>query len=49
MFYGRSFKGHLQCVNGIVRAHCGPQTEEFASQFLGQMASSLLVSITSIY
>ncbi|CAI6353867.1 unnamed protein product [Macrosiphum euphorbiae] len=37
-----SFRGHLQCVHGIVRATCGQQTEEFASQFLSQMASSLL-------
>lgn len=37
-----SFRGHLQCVHGIVRATCGQQTEEFASHFLSQMASSLL-------
>uniref|UniRef100_A0A2S2PV61 Secreted protein n=1 Tax=Sipha flava TaxID=143950 RepID=A0A2S2PV61_9HEMI len=38
----RSFRGHLQCVNGIVRAKCGAETEEFANRFLSQMASSLL-------
>lgn len=41
----RTFRGHLQCVHGIVRTTCGQQTEEFASQFLSQMSSPLLVSI----
>ncbi|VVC26036.1 Hypothetical protein CINCED_3A018900 [Cinara cedri] len=37
-----SFRGHLNCVHGIVRANCGEQTDAFASQFLSQIAASLL-------